>query len=462
MRHRHLRKDYGALSELIAIGSSGASGNPSSVIPNPTWLQANWYVDPVAGNDGNTGLSPATAVKTITGGIIYKWGTREPILQQNTTIFLLKPETLNQEYIALSPIMVGGTIFGIVGTPQLVTTMVLGAVTAKNRSTPQLLTAAGFGSGLLAPGQLVVNTSRGSSRAFIQDITTGTATFTQPLAQASIADAIAFPPFVPAEVDTWTTGDSVSVYTVPLLNLKEFAPAGGDTTLAEEGGTWWVQYVYVPDVTGTDGTSVFAVGSIDCVGNLFDSRIGPYFVLGVPGAEGIESNQAVGCWLNGGCTAQSASVIGGAANTYGLSLGDYGAVDGDCICDPTCTASSGTAFWGMAYVVATSPGTSGPFNGATLKLDDINAAAGYACFAWGPGAFDVSDNSTCEKVVSTIWATIFLVKGATTLDGASTGTSYAPGAPGVWTDGRTLNAADLDTYDGLQNPRTGARYCGTG
>jgi hypothetical protein len=461
MRHRHLRKDYGTLSELIAIGSSGASGNPSSVIPNPTWLQANWYVDPVAGNDGNTGLSPATAVKTITGGIIYKWGTREPILQQNTTIFLLKPETLNQEYIALSPIMVGGTIFGVVGTPQLVTTMVLGAVTAKNRATPQLLTAAGFGSGLLAPGQLVVNTTRGGSRAFIDSITGGVATFTQPLAQASIADATAFPPFVPAEVDTWTTGDSVSVYTVPLLNLKEFTARGGDTTVSETGGIWWVQYVYIPDVTGVDGDSVFAMGSIDSVGNLFDSRVGPYIILGVPGGEGIESNQAVGCWLNGGGTAQYATVIGGAVNTFGLSLGDYGAVDGDCICNPSFSAAGGVAFCGMAYTVTTGQ-ASGPFNGATLKLDDINTASGYSVFVWGPGGFDVSDNSTCEKVVATIWATIFLVKGPTTLDGAGTGTSYAPGTPGVFTDGRTVNAADLDTYDGLQNPRTGARYCGTG
>jgi hypothetical protein len=375
MRSRHLRRDYGALSELIAVGSSGASGNPSSVIPNPTWSQANWYVDPVAGNDGNSGLSPATAVKAITGGIIYKWGTREPILQQNTTIFLLKSETLNQEAAALAPIMVFGSVFGIVGTPLFVTTMVLGTVTAKNRSTPQLLTSTGFGGPGLAVGQLVINTSRGNSRAFIQAISGGTATFCQPMAQLSIADAAAFPAPCPQENDSWTTGDTVNVYTVPALNIKELNPRGGDSLNGTNGGSWWMQYIQVLYTSGVVGNSTFV---------------------------------------------------------------------------------------GMAYIPVSVGESSGVFNGGTLKLDDINAPTpGYFAYLWGPGAWDVSDNSVFEKVISSTWAQVFLVKGATTLDGSATAASYAPGTPGIFTDGRAINAANLDTYGGLQIVQTGGKYIDT-
>lgn len=32
-------------------------------------------------------------------------------------------------------------------------------------------------------------------------------------------------------------------------------------------------------------------------------------------------------------------------------------------------------------------------------------------------------------------------------------------SPGVWTDGVTITAANLDTNNGLQDPATGARFC---
>jgi len=44
------------------------------------------------------------------------------------------------------------------------------------------------------------------------------------------------------------------------------------------------------------------------------------------------------------------------------------------------------------------------------------------------------------------------------LAGATTGTAYSAG---VFTDGVAITPANLDTYNGLFNPRTGARYAAT-
>jgi hypothetical protein len=52
------------------------------------------------------------------------------------------------------------------------------------------------------------------------------------------------------------------------------------------------------------------------------------------------------------------------------------------------------------------------------------------------------------------WANA-LKMAALKLDGATTGTSYASG---TFTDGRSLTSANLDTYNGLQDPRSGARF----
>jgi hypothetical protein len=115
VRSRSLRRDYGTLSELIAVGGAGGGDFPSPVVPNPSWLQANWYVNPVTGNDSASGTSPATAVKTIVGGIVARWGTTAPTLAQNTTIFLLESETIDQEYVVLEPVLVGAVSFAIIG-----------------------------------------------------------------------------------------------------------------------------------------------------------------------------------------------------------------------------------------------------------------------------------------------------------------------------------------------------------
>ena len=178
-----------------------------------------------------SGIGPLVLATEIVG---HRWGTPAPVLAQDTTITFVSTQTLNQENINLAPIVVQGASFALLGggtltgAGSLVASFTLGVVTPKNRATPQNLTSTGFVAAGLAVGQLVVNTSQANSRALIQALGGGTATLSQPLAPLAFpADASNFPVAMPAENDSWTTGDTVQVYKQPLINLKGWNPNGG-------------------------------------------------------------------------------------------------------------------------------------------------------------------------------------------------------------------------------------------
>lgn len=426
-------------------------GTPSVNPGNPpaSWLVADWYVNPATGNDSNAGTSAGTAVQTVMGGIVSKWGTASPTIKQNTTIHLLAAETLSQEDVRIDPVVVEGAWFAIVGTPILVASFQLGVVTSKNRATATPLSSTGFVAAGIAVGCLVVNTDRGNSESMIQNLAGGTATLSQPLGPLTPAvNAANFvsPGFTP-EVDTWAHNDHVSVYALPLLNLKLLQVSGGDSTPATLGGVSWVQYVSIPDVAGA-GNSYYSAGeSQGCINYYVSCRIDPYVTFTGTQGGGTQGGFVVGCAFNGGSTVADASVIGGYVNLYALALAPGGCVDGDCLCASGLRGFDGISFIGLAYV------GSGllVFNGATSKIDPIYYPTATL---WGTGGCDVEDNSTLMNKTGDLWANVLLLGLA--LDGQATGTKYVAG---VWTDGVTVNVANLDLFTGLQNPRTGARYC---
>jgi hypothetical protein len=366
---------------------------------------------------------------------------------QNTTINLLGPQTLGQEDVVLEPIVVQSAWFAVVGTPTLVQTVTLGTVTPRVRGNPgTLLQATGFGSA--TPGQYLVNTTH-PSRSYIYANSGGTATVAQPVALVTpAANATNFPTSPPARVDTWAAGDTVQVYNVPLLNLKMWQPSGGDTNASSIGGVAWLQGVHIPDVSGTPGNSYLALtGTItSCVPWIVDCVIDPYVELLGQSGGGVDGGFATNCYFTGGLQAENASVWSGIVLSYGIGLGTFGAVDGDTIATTIGCYGADSCFVGAAYV---STGVLG-YGGAKLKLDDtaygINAL-------WGPGYCELIDASSLQLVGSTWVASLFL--SPLTIEGASTGTSYAAG---VWTDGIALTPANLDAHGTLQNPRTGCRF----
>lgn len=448
----------------VAIGNgskfSGAGSSAWTFFAQgaqPSWLVGAWFFDPVHGSDSATGTDSSHPVQTVMGGIVARWGTPYVTLPQTTTITELSAETLGQEKIILHPTMVGQSGFVIVAPQANMTTVAsftLGTVTSKNRTTGVLLQAAGFSAGGLAVGQLVVNNTH-PSRAFIYALSGGTATLMQPFVTSSSANATTFGYF-PAEVDTWATGDSVTVLQTSLLNLEQLDVRGSDTNSAGTSGGWfWVQGIEVPDVSGTNGASYWSTESPDAFGFIVDSKLDPYVVANTTSASaGLEWIDDI---LMGGAVYGTFNyVIGGGSvpASYGLAANDIGnSFDGDVICagGPKGLSNvSSYTFLGYVYVV----GNLDLWGHSYIRQEDNLYYSGAAL--WGPGSLHVHDSSIYEQVGSVTFASHLLVTGGIYIDEATTATSYSSG---TFTDGRAITAANLDTYDGLMNPKTGARIC---
>jgi len=181
------------------------------LIPDPsTWTQAAWFIDPVNGNDGNDGKTPATAVKTWNGGVIGKMGTTSPILTQNTTFTFLSSQTDPTDVVTFKPFC-QRCWYVITGTRVQVAAGALSSVTAKNRAAGQVLEAA-LPAGA-ARGMLVVNTTRSNSVAMVHKAVSGPVfELTQP--QAPTPAPCSAYLGVPAEDNTWANTDNVIVYSL--------------------------------------------------------------------------------------------------------------------------------------------------------------------------------------------------------------------------------------------------------
>lgn len=453
-----------------------AVGAPGPIVP-ASWTVPDWYLDPAnltgcASNANNctsatcagAGKGPCVLANEV---IVHRWGTDQPTLAQNTQFHSLSTETVGQESIVAYPVMVGGTNFGIVGTPILVAgPFALGVVTPKNRPTATLLQAAGFVGGGIAVGQLVVNSSKGNSRARIYKLAAGVATLTQPLTPLTFANASSFPSTLSSEDDTWTTGDTVSVYALPLLNLKELEVRGGDSTTTFSGGATWVQYVEVPDASGVVGDSVFMFRGSDNIPYLVDSTMDPYMGTDRDVFNGIDQKFVIGTSLMAGAAIQGGTVAGGFATGYGIGLADYGNLDLDTIVTQSFNGpgagslgiGQGVSFLSAVFVDVPAPGVSAAvFNGGTTKLDPIFLATGP--FLWGPSGFNVEDDSRLQKVTANTWASSLLLTGGLSLNGTTTGYAFNGAAVGnPYTAVSPITPAALDANRSLNNPPTGAGY----
>lgn len=447
-----------------ALVGAGVGSQP---ITPASWTVPNWYIDPAnstgcASNSnsctsatcGTVGIGPCQTVTEITS---HRWGTNSPVLGQTTTLNVLSGETLGQEKIVLKPIVVNQSGF-VLQVPQAnmatVASFTLGAVTAKNRTTGVLLQAAGFSAAGLAAGQLVINNTH-ASRAYILSISGSTATLMQPFVPSTVANATTFGYF-PAEVDTWASGDSVTVVSPLLLNLNVFDVRGADSNASGTSGGWfWVQGIDVPDTGGTPGSSYWSTQSPDTYGYFVDSKIDPYLLANtVSTGAGIE-------WIDdylsaGGVLGDVNFVVGGGtpSTSFGLNAdGEFSEFDGDVVLEGT-QQSSG--IFGN-YVVTGWVYVSGPMNLYGHSYVRAEDSLNYPSAAlWGPGSLHVNDAAVYEQIGSVTFASHLLVTGGITIGGLTTATSYASA---VLTDGRSITAANLDTFGALFDVKTGARIC---
>ncbi len=418
----------------------GSAGIPA--VP-PTWTQTDWYLDGSAGNDNNPGTI-GSPIKTITGGLISRWGTKSPTLSQTTTVHVLTSQSANLERVNISPILNGTTTnFAIVGTPTNIGgTFTSGTVTAKSPGNPGNDLQIASMPGGSAAGDLVFNVTR-QSYAFIKSMSGSIATMEQPFGITGVTT----PRYqaIISEVNSWTTGDTLQRSTVPTLNLETLTPTGGDVDSGLLNGTVWVQMVRIPDASGTASKSNFTIRPTGCVVGLSMCWIDPCFTLAAQDSGVLGFTTTVGCHIVGSGKFSSGAIIQGGSllgTVYTMWTGSQ--VISDTIVEGVLEVLSGNVGFGchldtgsQIYVQTGLASTQSPI--------------------WGAGTINVDANGEFRNTLGTFVSNIPIA--TLQLNGGSLGSAFVA-TTDTWHSNLAITLANLDAWGTLQHPDTGARIVG--
>lgn len=189
-----------------------------------SWTIPNWYIDPVNGNDSNTGQTSGSPLKTW-AELVARWGTYSPILNQNTTIKFLTSHSDNTDPVIFRPIIGKGSLVTIQGnTPTVITAgVILSGTTNKNYtvgSNSPLITNLGATG---ATAQLIRNNTHNSRAWAYKSLGGNSFVITQPFVPQTPGGTV-----FPTEVDTWSDGDSVDLLSLTNVNIVEISPTFTD------------------------------------------------------------------------------------------------------------------------------------------------------------------------------------------------------------------------------------------
>jgi hypothetical protein len=451
----------------VTIASSAGTLPPAPGTPayNPAWYAAaDIYLDPQnssgTASDDNLGTSQATALLTYEE-IERRYGGPTARITQPTTIHLMSSQTLNVDPIFFNG---EGASTGAIGAQMIldgtlgrtvIANTALGAVTPKVRANPgNDLQVAGMPAGAAAH-QLIVNNTRNSA-AFIVSVAAGVATMTQPI-PLSVLTTPSDGPW--SEDNTWTVGDQITIYTLPLVNLKQWELRGGDTATGNVGCGTWVQFVQVADPTGSAGTvlpiqagAVFVGYSACYIGPRphtaqIGGRGGGIFFNGcdIAGQYSVFSGTAVayGGILRAGCAMYSATAL--------IVNSNLGTLAGDIIIVGAAQFSNWVQL-GFIHLETSLAVLGGAWQTAGTQVWGAGTVTVWPASTWYNG----SGNSFAASLTVGQLAFAQLNGGTKT-----TGSSYV--GVGVFVDGIALTPANIDAGGaygpGLFSPTTGARFC---
>lgn len=232
----------------------------SAVVPNPSWLQSMWKIDPqdVTGlaDDSNTGLDALHPVRTWNGGVIAKYGTREPYLLQGTEWEFLSSHVDGSDPVDFSPRMIidatsdssqVGVIRGVLGPAQIVATGTITVISPKGDQALMVVTLPAGGS--YQPNQIIANSTRGSKAWLKAQISGTTWVVSQPVIAMMVAYAGGGQ--ISRRDDTWASGDTVTVYRHVRVNLVRVAPIASDIQPTLDD-FFFVTALRIPDYSNTD------------------------------------------------------------------------------------------------------------------------------------------------------------------------------------------------------------------
>lgn len=334
---------YGATRSTSApwattLGSPAPAPGPAACSTSPgdgglpvcpsSWSQAAWFVDPNnssgCASDSNVTCGQSTCTSGVPGiadgpclsytQITNRWGTLSPRILQNTIITAMSSDNGDTDVWYAGPFSLEkGAGIEIAGTLTTVQATTLSAVTAKNRSTPQLLQVT-FAAGSLAAGQLVVNTTHASRAWIYKNVSGNTWLMTQPGTASNQTVPTLRNCNNPTEVDTWAVSDVVTVYTVPQINLAYAGAVVQGESSSTFGNGFTLYQIGVRAPTTTSGFAPMTLGGltefIESASNIpvFPIQSGS---LGALGNGFVNSSIAAGVLANIGSSLDSTNVATG-------------------------------------------------------------------------------------------------------------------------------------------------------
>jgi hypothetical protein len=457
----------------VKKGLLGAPPSSGPIVP-ASWTITNWYVDPqnttTCASDTNSGTAA-----TCTGGcsgsvctsgigpivtfgelIYHRLGTPSPQIPygQSVTFNLLSPQTAGVDAIFFEPFLSGGgqaifTGFAALTSPgatfasgNLSGGFGYSGATPTAGGTPMVI--AGVPSYVVAK-TLLYNSAR-TSYAFVDSVLSTNATMQQPQTSASTTTTTAIPS--PAVDNDWVAGDTITPYTLPLVNMKRWSPVGSDLTSGGQPTSGWVLFTRIYDPSGatTSAYNFFTQSAINVLSiDQIDTRL-DFSILGGRSS----SSYAIGCTVQG----QLLGVIygfgiygGGYATGAQLSGAGGETITNNALIHGSVVVSS-LALVGNVFA----DGTWSVFPGGTVDATAI--FFGSYNVTVDPGA------TYWNNTGSTFALKALLTTGTLKLGTATTGSSYNPGT-GIWTSAVSITPANIDTNSGLQDPISGARFTDT-
>jgi hypothetical protein len=215
-------------------------------IPPIAWSVIDWEIDPqnttgcasdandcISATCGSAGDGPCLTWAQVVSRLGSKSPSYDGAVSSLFTVTFLSSQSAGVDMIDFQPILQNGAQHVIQTRPVQVASGTLSSVTLNtvgvNGSGMPLKAAL---PGASAQFDLVINTTRANSRSLVLRIDTGIATLTQPTAAGGL---------IPASVTTWVSGDAVTVYSMPSLNVARYRAA---TSAQSIGGRTAVGGIY--------------------------------------------------------------------------------------------------------------------------------------------------------------------------------------------------------------------------
>ena len=276
------------------VGADGGAVCPSS------WGQAAWFLDPqntsTCASDGNATCALSTCGTPGDGPclsyaqISTRWGTVSPRIRQTTTLTVMSSMS-PADVGYLNPLVEGTSNQFVVtctlGSAQQQWSQALGAVTVKNRATPQLL-AAVITPALPAVDQYLVNSGPGGAgSAWITHDQSGTTwNISQPVTGCTPASCVSVAGSL-AENNSWTTGDTVTAYVPSKIYFSQILPQTTASTSQRTGlPAVTISQCFVAAIGGASDTSALAINQLVSIQNSEVQTTTTDSLNGVAGAGG--------------------------------------------------------------------------------------------------------------------------------------------------------------------------------